>query len=89
MALGFDLERDDDGDDDRDGLLLCCRAIFFAWVKKLLALPSFGASDRTRPGFGRKRISSSALMGAARAEIYGDPAFGGHGAGQKPTAPKC
>jgi len=32
-----------------------------------LALPAFGVSDRMRPGFGRKRFSSSALIGAAPA----------------------
>jgi hypothetical protein len=38
--------------------------IFLTCVKKLLGLPAFGMSDWMRPGFGRKRFSSSALMGA-------------------------
>ncbi len=45
----------------RASRLLCWRASFFAWVRKLLALPAFGVSDRMRPGFTRKRFSSSAL----------------------------
>jgi hypothetical protein len=73
----FDLERGDDGEDDRDGLLLCWRAIFFAWVKKLLALPILGASARTRPGLGRKRNSSSSLKAAPPGRDHGKQPISG------------
>src|SRR5690606_33118353 len=59
-----DAKRDAD-DDDRPGLLLCWRAAFLACVRKLFALPAFGTSDLMRPGFGRKRFSSSPLMSAS------------------------
>lgn len=42
--------------------MLCWRAIFLTCRKKLLECPDFCASERTRPGFGRKRFSSSPLM---------------------------
>jgi hypothetical protein len=67
-----DGDRDADGD-DLPGMLLCWRASFLAWVRKLLALPSFGASARVRPGFGRKRFSSSALMSAPLAKKMPNP----------------
>jgi hypothetical protein len=68
----FPAEPDEDDEDVRDanednlpGLLLCWRASFFACVRKLFALPAFGTSDLIRPGLGRKRFSSSALMNAS------------------------
>src|SRR5690606_31894889 len=74
--------------DDLDGPVLCCRAIFFAWVRKLLVLPVRGASERMRPGFGRKRISSSALMDAPSAKTQENRAIGAHGAGRNPARPR-
>src|SRR5690606_4180734 len=64
-----DTERINDRVADLDGPFLCCRASFFAWVRKLFALPARGVSERMRPGFGRKRISSSALIAALRAKM--------------------
>ncbi|MEN5083089.1 hypothetical protein ABE438_11440 [Bosea sp. TWI1241] len=40
----------------------CWWAIFRTFVRKLLVWPAFAASERMRPGFGRKRLSSSALI---------------------------
>src|SRR3546814_18252323 len=88
MVVADDLERGEDDADDRDGLLLCWRASFFACVRKLLVLPSLGASARMRPGFGRKRFSSSALMEAPPAKIAENRAIGGHGAGRNPAKPR-
>ena len=51
----------------REAAACCCRVIFLTCVKKLLVLPAFGVSDRMRPGLGRKRFSSSALMGDLKA----------------------
>src|SRR5690606_18253847 len=88
LAGGDDRERDDDDADDRDGLLLCWRASFFAWVRKLLALPAFGVSTRMRPGFGRKRNSSSTLKSAPPARNVGNCPISGHGAGRNPAKPR-
>ncbi|MDK8872016.1 hypothetical protein QPR87_05240 [Paracoccus sp. SSJ] len=54
--------------------------IFLTCVKKLLVLPAFGVSDRMRPGFGRKRFSSSALKGATPAQTAGKPPICAYGA---------
>jgi hypothetical protein len=36
----------------------CWRVTLRTLLRKLLAWPAFGVSERTRPGFGRKRLSS-------------------------------
>jgi hypothetical protein len=46
----------------------CWRAILRTLVKKLLAAAPPRASERMRPGRGRKRSSLSRLIGAARAD---------------------
>jgi hypothetical protein len=47
---------------DSPGGSACWWAIFLTLVRKLLAWPAFDASERMRPGLGRKRLSSSALI---------------------------
>ena len=57
-------------------------------VKKLLVLPAFGVSDRMRPGFGRKRNSSSALKDTPPAGNAENRPVSGHGAGRNPVKPR-
>jgi hypothetical protein len=61
--------------------MLCCRASFLAWVRKLRVLPAFGVSARMRPGFGRKRFSLSALKNVPPAENTENSPISGYGAG--------
>ncbi|MCM0752378.1 hypothetical protein DEA98_17435 [Brucella pseudogrignonensis] len=56
--------------------------------EKLLVLPAFGVSDRMRPGFGRKRFSSSALMGATPAKTAENRLIWAYGAARNRAKPR-
>src|SRR5690606_31339798 len=85
---GDDGRADDGIEGSREAAACCCRVIFLTCVKKLLGLPALGASDRMRPGFGRKRFSSSALKGATPAKTAGNRPIWACSAARNPEKPR-